>query len=42
MDELDVTLGFASLAAEMQFTRPVITDEYVTHDTSPLAFLTLH
>jgi DNA mismatch repair ATPase MutS len=36
LDELDVTLGFASLAAEMQFTRPVITDEYVTYDTHGL------
>ncbi|KAG1885681.1 muts domain V-domain-containing protein [Suillus subluteus] len=26
MDELDVTLGFAILAAELRFTRPVITD----------------
>jgi DNA mismatch repair ATPase MutS len=27
MDELDVTLGFANLATEMDFTRPVLKDE---------------
>lgn len=28
IDELDVTLGFANLAAEMNFCRPTMTDEY--------------
>lgn len=28
IDELDVTLGFANLAAEMKFCRPTITNEY--------------
>lgn len=37
MDELDVTLGFAILAAELRFTRPVITDKYVTQLHIPLA-----
>jgi DNA mismatch repair ATPase MutS len=27
MDELDVALGFANLATEMNFTRPVLKDE---------------
>ena len=27
IDELDVTLGFASLASDMHFTRPNMTDE---------------
>ncbi|OAX44824.1 hypothetical protein K503DRAFT_677712 [Rhizopogon vinicolor AM-OR11-026] len=46
MDELDVTLGFASLAAEMQFTRPVITDDTTyevtngRHPTVELGLLT--
>ena len=29
MDELDVTLGFANLASEMGFIRPVLKNEYV-------------
>ena len=29
IDELDVALGFASLAADMHFTRPNMTDKYV-------------
>ncbi len=29
IDELDVTLGFASLASDMHFTRPVMTDKSV-------------
>ncbi|KAG1755072.1 muts domain V-domain-containing protein [Suillus paluster] len=46
MDELDVTLGFASLAAEMRFTRPVITDDTTyevtngRHPTVELGLLT--
>ena len=28
IDELDVALGFANLAAEMNFCRPTMTDEY--------------
>jgi len=28
IDELDVSLGFANLAAEMNFCRPTMTDEY--------------
>lgn len=28
IDELDVTLGFANLAAEMDFVRPTLTEEY--------------
>jgi DNA mismatch repair ATPase MutS len=27
IDELDVALGFASLASEMHFTRPNVTDK---------------
>lgn len=27
MDELDVTLGFANLATEMRFSRPLLKDE---------------
>ena len=27
VDELDVTLGFANLAAEMDFVRPTLTEE---------------
>jgi DNA mismatch repair ATPase MutS len=27
IDELDVTLGFASLASDMHFTRPTMTDK---------------
>jgi DNA mismatch repair ATPase MutS len=29
LDELDVTIGFADLAAEMQWVRPTLTEEYV-------------
>ncbi|KAG1757360.1 muts domain V-domain-containing protein [Suillus lakei] len=46
MDELDVTLGFAILAAELRFTRPVITDNMTyevtngRHPTVELGLLT--
>ncbi|KAG1826176.1 muts domain V-domain-containing protein [Suillus subaureus] len=46
MDELDVTLGFAVLAAELRFTRPVITDNMAyevtngRHPTVELGLLT--
>ena len=37
LDELDVTLGFAALAAEHGYVRPVMSDEYVTlEECSPL------
>jgi hypothetical protein len=29
LDEFDVTLAFANLAAEMNFTRPILQEEYV-------------
>ncbi|KAG2077084.1 hypothetical protein BDR04DRAFT_1125514 [Suillus decipiens] len=46
MDELDVTLGFAKLAAELRFTRPIITDNMTyevtngRHPTVELGLLT--
>ena len=40
VDELDVTLSFANLAAEMGFVRPTLTDEYVTpNQTCPMQTL---
>lgn len=32
MDELDVTLGFANLATEMRFVRPVLDDRCVIQE----------
>lgn len=31
IDEIDVTLGFAELAVEMNFVRPAVTERYCLH-----------
>jgi DNA mismatch repair ATPase MutS len=34
LDELDIAVGFANLAVEMNFVRPVLTNEYVLYSTN--------
>ena len=38
LDELDIAVGFANLAVQMNFIRPVLTNEYVLHALNKLVF----